>query len=130
MGIAISDGVSPITTLLHLGVPEWDRPDFMLRIHYYSLYAITVKMHFRIFCAVKQPTNEFDNILRLYSSVASHLLKIRLIFIRPSSLEFAPITYRSESKLELFLLGTKYSKLVHSSEAIIVFMRVSALILM
>ena len=46
MGIAISYGISPITTLLRLGVPEWDRPDLMLRIHYDSLYAITVKMHF------------------------------------------------------------------------------------
>ena len=38
MGIATSGGVSPITTLLRLGVPEWDRPVSMLRIHYYRLY--------------------------------------------------------------------------------------------
>ena len=43
MGIATSGGGLPITTLLRLGVPEWDLPDSMLRIHYYRLYTITSK---------------------------------------------------------------------------------------
>ena len=49
MGIATSGGVSPITTLLRLGVPEWDRPDSMLRIYYYRLYTITSKDAFSYF---------------------------------------------------------------------------------
>ena len=52
-------------------------------VRYYS------KMHFR---AVRPSTNEFDNILRSYASIATHLLKILLIFIHPSFLEFTPIT--------------------------------------
>ena len=49
MGIATSGGVSPITTLLHLGMPEWDRPDSMLRIYYYRLYTTTSKDAFSYF---------------------------------------------------------------------------------